>query len=302
MSRKLKIPRGSQGRQVVPCVRCEGEIQPYAGRAVAALNSVYAHKPGRCRDRAAQAQQVSAYARQTGFGWSCAHIEPSLDANPPRSCDVTGDDRAAYEAHMRGHGIRPLAEPEFMLLRGTSRIPKRPWRPKPLDAGQPIKWQAEAPAAAPFRAGLIWSAGPSPLTLWVIPDDDPGSPVLVALPDPDKPRWQPHPCEVRTGSEVRAMTRRASALAARRIVFAVIESMRESRDEEGRRSIENVLSWHSDPDCASAAGKRTAVSAQYDYARVMGILTGLKPDPSSPSALCRSCIYLDQPATDSATA
>jgi len=37
--RNAKISTSSQGGKVVPCVRCKGDIQPYAGRAVSLIGA-----------------------------------------------------------------------------------------------------------------------------------------------------------------------------------------------------------------------------------------------------------------------
>ncbi len=96
--------QGSQGAKVVQCVQCKGDIQPYAGRLVSLVSKRYAHHPGQCANAGARSAAVRDMARQGElFGWACRKIE--LAAGIPFICDETGTDRAAYVAHMRGHGL-----------------------------------------------------------------------------------------------------------------------------------------------------------------------------------------------------
>ncbi len=97
--------QGSQGAKVVQCVQCKGDIQPYAGRLVSTRGKRYAHHPGQCTDAGPRSTTVRDMARQgVLFGRSCRKVAPAADI--PSVCDETGTDRAAYEAHMRAHGLK----------------------------------------------------------------------------------------------------------------------------------------------------------------------------------------------------
>jgi len=63
VSKSSKISTSSQGGKPVQCVRCSGEIQPYAGRAVSLIGSHYAHHEGQCVDRAERVAAMHATAQ-----------------------------------------------------------------------------------------------------------------------------------------------------------------------------------------------------------------------------------------------
>ena len=192
---------------------------------------------------------------------------------------------------------------------------RRDYRPKPLDAGQEIIWTREihghwtgatwgagtwVPSEYVIRTGVIWSAGPHPRSLWVTPDDAPGYPVLVNLPAPKRAEAGDQPSESYGAEWAREATRRGESLRRHGSVYSVVESTEKvwgrgyGADSERKR-----LSWHADPQCPHAAGKvREPVTdwAAYSFRRVLSIVTGAEHDGNSPSPLCRTCIYLEQPA------
>jgi hypothetical protein len=172
----MKTRNGSQGGKVVTCVRCSGDIQPYAGREVA--DNRYAHHPGQCSDVAARDAATRQLAGQGAlFAWRCDHIEPGA-ALGPRICSELGTDKAAYAAHMKAHGMTPLTS-----AAGPVKLRKRPPaapRVAPLvPAFKQLHWHEvkygewQAGIGNPVigeceRRGQYWAnAGPN--SVWVIP-------------------------------------------------------------------------------------------------------------------------------------
>jgi hypothetical protein len=100
---------GSQGAKVVRCVRCGGNIQPYAGRRVAAYSDRYAHHWGQCQDQAEREAALRQVAEQTEFAWECRHVESG--STEAELCNVAGmglDSEATYRKHIADHGKREL--------------------------------------------------------------------------------------------------------------------------------------------------------------------------------------------------
>src|SRR5271169_4176846 len=83
----------SNGSKPATCVRCKGEIQPYAGRPVALISGHYAHHPGQCQDTAEREARVRQLAGQTSFAGECARVEPG--SCEPEICGIAGMDRAS---------------------------------------------------------------------------------------------------------------------------------------------------------------------------------------------------------------
>ncbi len=179
MSKRTEIKAQSQGGKVVACVRCRGDIQPYAGRAVSLIGNHYSHHPGQCVDRSARETAMHDAAQLELFAWSCGHVKPSYDGGPPAVCDVAGSDRAEYAAHMRDHGKRTLtAEPIIMLRakapaaqRQAPRVPafKRiTWTERHYCAWQPSVGNERLPDTQ--HVGQYWANGPEANTVVVIED------------------------------------------------------------------------------------------------------------------------------------
>jgi hypothetical protein len=136
---------GSQGGKVVRCVRCGGDIPPYAGRKVAELRETYAHHPGQCTDAEERSGTLRKVAQQSMFAWECTHIEPGT--TEPEICSIAGTEPTAYLEHMkREHGATQL--------RSTA-------APVRLRKGVPAAAR-QAPIVAPFKK-IAWTekhAGP----------------------------------------------------------------------------------------------------------------------------------------------
>jgi hypothetical protein len=168
---------GSQGGKVVQCIRCKGDIPPYAGRKVAELRETYAHHPGQCTDAGERAGTLRKVAQQSMFAWECTHIEAGSAA--PEICSIAGTEPTAYIEHMRReHGatqLHPTVAPVRLrkgapaAARQAPTVPpfKRlewtethagPWSPE----GQET-WTTE-------HRGQFWANGPGPYSVITIED------------------------------------------------------------------------------------------------------------------------------------
>lgn len=69
------------------------------------------------------------------------------------------------------------------------RIPRKAYRPKPTDSGQPISWSEVGPEGFSIaRTGVVWSKSPVPRGYWVVPDDGRDPFVEVVIPAEGNPR------------------------------------------------------------------------------------------------------------------
>ena len=126
--------RGSQGGKVVRCVRCGGDIPPYAGRKVAELRETYAHHAGQCQDHGERIATLRKVAQQAMFAWECTHIEPG--STEPEICSIAGTKPTAYLEHMkREHGATQL-HPTVAPIRLRKGVPAA---------------ARQAPRVAPFK-------------------------------------------------------------------------------------------------------------------------------------------------------
>ena len=176
--RKDKRPE-SQGDKVVTCVRCQGEIQPYAGRSVALIRGQYAHQPGQCKDQAAREAAVRQLAGQgTLFGWRCDHIEPGDVTG--YVCAESGTDRRGYVTHMAGHGKRLPSGAPRIRLRKTAPAAGLPKLEVPVFkfATWTERTYAEWVAgvgneliAERTRRGQFWAESDQPHCYWYMPLD-----------------------------------------------------------------------------------------------------------------------------------
>ena len=177
--RNAKISTSSQGGKVVQCVRCNGDIQPYAGRAVSLIGSHYAHHEGQCADRGSREAAMHETAQLELFAWSCGHVEPSYSGNAPTVCDVAGSDRAEYAAHMKAHGKRMLSTEPLIKLRKSA--PAAPRQAPRVPAFKRISWTVRHYAdwqpgignerlADTQHVGQFWANGAEANTVIVIED------------------------------------------------------------------------------------------------------------------------------------
>jgi hypothetical protein len=211
----------------------------------------------------------------------------------------------------RGLGVRPAL---------SSR--RREYRPKPFDPGQPITWtrttgghwteppspvniygQREhgiwVPPETVERTGTIWSAGPVPSSLWVVPDDAAGTAVAVHLGTKREPG--PHELSFWPVTWQHDALRRAEHVRACGSIYAAVDDVREVTGYRGRPArTEETLTYHADPSCPDAAGKdrRPGMDGYLGYTvdTVVDILTG-RGSPASPPPFCQRCIYLSEPGT-----
>ncbi|TQS43740.1 hypothetical protein [Cryptosporangium phraense] len=58
----------------------------------------------------------------------------------------------------------------------------RPFDPKPGQPGAAITYTVSTPDGPVERTGIVWSDGPMPSSVWVTPDDAPGTAVAVKIP------------------------------------------------------------------------------------------------------------------------
>jgi hypothetical protein len=192
----------SNGSKEVICIRCAATIAPYAGREVA--HRRYAHHPGQCADQAERETTVRELAGQAPlFAWRCDRIEPDTGAIAPGVCAETGTNRAEYAAHMAGHGKRPLPGTARIRLRKRAPAAKLPalevppfkflrWTERKYGewqagVGNPLIGEAE-------RRGQLWSSGPDPHSVWVVPFErapwestaQPPAPVVLYIIEPGR--------------------------------------------------------------------------------------------------------------------
>ena len=254
----------------------------------------------------------------TGFAWECR--KPVTEDGQTRECGASGSDRAEYERHMRGHGLKTAK---------SAYTPAKPWKPPrpkdyapgPADPGQRIEWEhvteghrdpgdgTWTPETRQARAGIIWSVADVPSAWWVIPDDDPGRPVYVRRAG-KRDHWaltEGGLYEVPQAADAaRARVIRGNIIRERGI-FPVIDSRSPACRYNGPST---YIRWHSDPACPRAAGKerydpasppagtvygyqpegrglRTLGQARWNPLDVADMLTsGHQP----PSSLCPNCI------------
>jgi hypothetical protein len=175
----------------------------------------------------------------TGFAWACR--KPVTEKGQPRECGASGSDRAEYERHMRGHGLKTAK---------SAYTPPKPWKPPrpkdyapgPTDPGQRIEWQhAGDDGETRTVTGVIWSPADRPNTWWAQPDEDPAHPVYVM-----RYRYDATLHQVDRAAESARENIARGNIIRQRGIYAVL--MTDSAGEPCAR-------WHSDPDCPAAAGK-----------------------------------------------
>jgi hypothetical protein len=177
---------GSQGAKVVRCVRCSGDIQPFAGRKVSELREQYVHQPGQCTDHAQTLSDLHTLAGQRGFAWACQHVSPGV--SEPEICSLAGmglESAETYREHFkREHGATELHQPCMIKLRKKAAAPK--FSPVELasifkrivwtssvdvtvdDPEMPYGKRSERLVAE--HRGQFWSAGDGPHSVWAIED------------------------------------------------------------------------------------------------------------------------------------
>lgn len=195
MSKANKL--SSNGGKTVTCVRCSGDIPPYAGVAANTHSTRFVHHPGQCADTAERESAIRAKAQANGFAWSCRQLELGQWDAAPEICGAAGTDRASYEQHMKAHGkhavsaapkirlrknapaakLPALEVPPFKFLTWTERHYTTRYAGDGSYAGQDVT-EAE-------RRGQLWSPGPYPHSVWVLPFEpapwEVGRPAPVAL-------------------------------------------------------------------------------------------------------------------------
>lgn len=157
-----------------------------------------------------------------------------------------------------------------------------------FDAGRRITWDAPGGVT---RSGVIWSEGPVPASLWVIPDSAPGTCAAVKLPSPKHP--SPRELPKYGPAWQRDARRRIAAVLTHGALYATVEGTERVWWSDDPVA---VLLCHADPGCPAAAGRERrppkAGPAELDLPKVVAILS--QPGGST-GALCPVCIWLDLP-------
>jgi hypothetical protein len=208
--------------------------------------------------------------------------------------------------------------------------PRREYKPKPLDPGQPVTWTVKVegrwtiPARMdgdvyhgpsgeyikPYsytRTGTVWSVATSASCWWVVPDDDPRNPVVVRR---HGKKWsmdyrEGQLYQTREHEGWRENIRRAENVR-RRGVFAAVDREDRTRSWSGPGTVWKTVTWHCDPQCPQAAGKvrddgagcahgRTGAGySDWDVHSIADVLVG-RVQLASPPPFCGHCIMLDTP-------
>ena len=175
-------PRANSQEQA--CIRCAAPIPSYAGVRASELGNRWVHHAGQCADAGEITLRVRELAGQGAlFGWHCGHVEQD-GIGGATVCDVTSGDRAAYAAHMKSHGARPLAAPKMIRLRKRPPAASLPalelvttkwirWVERTYSEWEPGSGQT---CAERERRGQFWSLADAPHSVWVVPFPEGGRP------------------------------------------------------------------------------------------------------------------------------
>ena len=166
------------------CARCLGKLAAYAGRQAGRR---HVHHPGQCVTRGELESDARKLAGQTTmFAASCYRLDESVTFGEPALCEFATTDRQAFADHMRREHKATMLHPSEKPVR----LRKRPPGAKlPAVDCPPLKritwthrvysdWQAgvgQTCTETPMR-GQLWSDGPQPHSVWVIPDPVAGIP------------------------------------------------------------------------------------------------------------------------------
>jgi hypothetical protein len=209
--------------------------------------------------------------------------------------------------------------------------PRREYRPKPMDPGQPVTWTARTAGYwtgppqhsgdgepywykpgtewhEPTRsqwAGVIWSDGPAAGTWWVCPDDDPQHPVVVRRHGRKfSSEWREGELHEEHGWPGQDGIRRAEAVRRHGSVYATVRQRDPGSHDyfsRSRRPDRVFLIWHADPDCPRAAayerwdGEGYSYSGHHTVDSMVDVLAGRVPAYSEPP-FCGGCVMLDRAA------
>jgi hypothetical protein len=175
--------------------------------------------------------------------------------------------------------------------------------PKPGAPGARLEFVERRDDTTATRTGVVWSDGPVASTVWVQPDDDPTNQVPVKLPTARRTDRGDKP-EVITGYPAtwqRDVVRRCDAVRRAGHVFGVADRTDYVGHRDGRPTERaQVVSWHIDPECPSAAGREAYDRAAWTVNEVVAILLGRYQWRVTPR-LCSRCVYLDDTAEIGAT-
>lgn len=274
---------------------------------------------------------------ESGFAWSCRTAEVEY-GRVVRACETSGSDRGEYAAHMKSHGHAPVKSAYERPKPWAPPRPVRVYAPKPMAAGERCEWVKTTeghreiparmdgdtyvpasgewiPAVSETRAGVVWSVATTASEWWVLPDDDPGHPVLVKRHGKrfDFKRGEGDLYEVAGAADsARANVLRAE-LIRKRGIFAVVDCVtRGSTWGYGGGDERTYVKWHSDSSCPDAEGKdrydRETHGHAYGYGcdewgtrawspiQVAIALTSGKQAPGELCAMCIAGLDVDSPA------
>lgn len=211
--------------------------------------------------------------------------------------------------------------------------PRREYNPKPMDPGQRVTWHVRidghyanpprfedgeyrggtgwADAIEFTRAGTVWSVATSASAWWVVPDDEPGNPVVIRRAGKSYRHHWPEGTlyQSRELEHWQDAMRRAENVR-HRGVFAVIERTDPGRyDYASRRNgpDTHTLRWHAGQDCPDAAGMRRwdgkgyahnshgPDSEQWSAHSIASVLIGVTEYGGS-LPVCGRCVLLEAPA------
>jgi hypothetical protein len=287
-----------------------------------------------------QLSPLTEVGTETGFAWTCRRTTADDGTTATEPHQITSNDRAEYERHMRGHGLKPV--------KSTYQRP-RPWKPpRPaaehtpaLDgAGQRIEWVTvtEAhwdgrhydlatgtliregtwvPETRDTRTGTIWSVADTPSAWWVQPDDDPAHPVYVKRAGKrDRGHGEGALYEIPGAGEAARANVLRGELIRKRGIFPVTDTVinEHTAGYYGNGSSKRVhVMWHSDPACPRAQGKERydpaspaiayGFRSHHDTAWTpLDAAQALASGQQPPSCLCPHCITGLDTATPAAPA
>jgi hypothetical protein len=217
-----------------------------------------------------------------------------------------------------GGEMSKLTQEKMIRLRAHRAPSQRDLTFKPSDAGQPVTWTRVAaghwtipgatwqePGSGTYIPAKSQSAGPVANSVWARCED--GTMVVLGMPAHRNALLRKclSPCEMTAYGDTwwRDAVRRAEHVRSFGSVFAAVDSVRTSGYGRSARADE-VVTWHCDPSCPDAAGKkRSEVAGYYGYGLwdVVDKLTG-RAKSSGHEPFCQHCIYLNQPAESLAAA
>lgn len=257
----------------------------------------------------------------------------------PHQCDETFTDPDELRTHLKTlHGIKEVRtarhlefgsvdqpsanhRPTIVRTIGSGyRVPRapktpKPFKPKPFTAGAriayrefiPGRWTGGSRGEGTFVPpehlmceGTVWSEAPGARQLWVVPDNEPDTALVVKLPAASRVGREPP--EVTGRPDYQGRLQRRNNIMAHGGLYPVIENVTTRRTRvtwysTATTRIEYDYMWHAWPDCPRAVGKQQpehkhSVNVYEAIARMENDAFG-RGDKT-----CRICVHLDRPEAD----